>query len=281
MADPHAKMTKATPQEVMVSVVLGLLAPLIAIVLILFLIDSIQSGQVDVDDPEVAEKAVLKNIAPVAKLEARDANAPRVERSGEEVFNAVCASCHTPGALGAPKLNNKGDWGSRIAQGYDKLIEHAINGIRAMPPRGGDPDISDIEIARTVAYMANSAGANFKAPEAAAAPAAPATDKAADQAAAPAAAPTADKPADKAAAPAVDGKGVYASSCAACHATGAAGAPKAGDKAAGAPRIKTGNDALYASAIKGKGAMPAKGGNAALSDAEVKAAVDHMVGLSK
>ncbi len=290
MADPHAKMTKATPQEVLVSVVLGLLAPLIAIVLILFLIDSIQSGQVDVDNPEVAEKAVLKNIAPVARLEARDANAPRVERSGEEVFNAVCTSCHTPGALGAPKLNNKGDWGPRIAQGYDKLIEHAINGIRAMPPRGGDPDLSDTEIARTVAYMANSAGANFKAPEPAAAPAAaPAADKPADKAAAPAAdkpadkaaAPAADKPADKAAAPAVDGKGVYASSCAACHATGAAGAPKAGDKAAWAPRIKTGKDALYASALKGKGAMPAKGGNAGLSDAEVKAAVDYLVGQAK
>jgi len=278
MADSDAKMTKATPQEVLVSVVLGLLAPLIAIVLILFLIDSIQSGQVDVDDPEVAEKAVLKNIAPVARLEALDANAPRVERSGEEVFNAVCASCHTPGALGAPKLNNKGDWGSRIAQGYDKLIEHAINGIRAMPPRGGDPDLSDIEVARTVAYMANSAGASFKAPEAAAAPAAPASDKAAGQAAAPAA-PAAEKPANKAAA--ADGRAVYTSSCAACHATGAAGAPKTGDKAAWAPRIKTGNDVLYASALKGKGAMPAKGGNAGLSDAEVKAAVDHMVGQSR
>lgn len=165
MADSHAKMTKATPQEVMVSVVLGLLAPLIAIVLILFLVNSIQSEQIDVDSPEVAEKAVLKNIAPVAKLVALDANAPRVERTGQEVYEGVCASCHDSGALGAPKFNNRGDWGARIAQGYNKLIDHAINGIRQMPPRGGDPDISDIEIARTVAYMANAAGASFKAPE--------------------------------------------------------------------------------------------------------------------
>lgn len=262
MADSQAKMTKATPQEVMVSVVLGLLAPLIAIVLILFLINSIQSEQVDTDSADVAEKAVLKNIAPVARLEAVDANAPRVERSGEEVFNAVCTSCHTPGALGAPKLNSKGDWAGRLAQGFDKLTANAVNGIRAMPPRGGDPDLSDTEMARAVAYMANSAGANFKAAEPAAAPAAP-------------------QAADKTAAPAVDGKGVYASSCAACHTTGAAGAPKAGDKAAWAPRIKAGNDALYASAIKGKGAMPAKGGNAALSDVEVKAAVDYLVGQSR
>jgi len=78
-----------------------------------------------------------------------------------------------------------------------------------------------------------------------------------------------------------DGKKVYDTACMACHMTGAAGAPKRGDNAAWAPRIKVGNDALYASAIKGKGAMPAKGGNASLSDAEVKAAVDFIVAGSK
>jgi len=133
MADPHAKMTKATPREVMVSVVLGLFAPLVAIVLIVFLVNSIQSEQVDEDSPEIAEKAVLRNIAPVAKLDAQDASAQRVERSGEEIYNAVCVACHTSGALGAPKLNSKGDWGARIAQGYETLVNNAINGIRAMP----------------------------------------------------------------------------------------------------------------------------------------------------
>ena len=79
---------------------------------------------------------------------------------------------------------------------------------------------------------------------------------------------------------AADGKAVYESTCAACHGTGAAGAPKLGDKAAWAPRIATGA-ALKQSALAGKGVMPAKGGNAALSDAEVAAAVDYMVGQSK
>jgi cytochrome c5 len=78
-----------------------------------------------------------------------------------------------------------------------------------------------------------------------------------------------------------DGKKTYDTACMACHATGAANAPKLGDKAAWAPRIKTGNEALYAAVIKGKGAMPPKGGNAALSDADVKAAVDYMVAGSK
>lgn len=78
-----------------------------------------------------------------------------------------------------------------------------------------------------------------------------------------------------------NGKPVYDSVCAACHANGVAGAPKAGDKAAWGDRMKVGKDALYASVIKGKGAMPAKGGNASLSDAEVKAAVDYLVATAK
>ena len=76
------------------------------------------------------------------------------------------------------------------------------------------------------------------------------------------------------------GKATYEGGCIACHASGVAGAPKVGDAAAWAPRIKTGLPALYASALKGKGAMPAKGGNTSLADAVVQAAVRHMVSLS-
>lgn len=83
----------------------------------------------------------------------------------------------------------------------------------------------------------------------------------------------------------VSGKDVYSSACFACHGTGAAGAPKLGDKAAWGPRIAQGSDTLYKHAINGftggSGVMPAKGGRADLSDAAVKAAVDHMVAESK
>lgn len=89
----------------------------------------------------------------------------------------------------------------------------------------------------------------------------------------------------KAAAPAAsgpkDGATIYNSVCGACHNTGVAGAPKLDDKAAWAPRVGTGKDALYKSAIGGKGAMPAKGGAADLSDAEIKATVDHMLSKVK
>jgi cytochrome c oxidase subunit 2 len=78
-----------------------------------------------------------------------------------------------------------------------------------------------------------------------------------------------------------NGKATYDKICGVCHAAGVAGAPKTGDKAAWAPRISTGKDALYNSALKGKNAMPPKGGMTNLSDAEVKAAVDYLVQAAK
>lgn len=81
------------------------------------------------------------------------------------------------------------------------------------------------------------------------------------------------------------GKGVYNKTCALCHGAGVAGAPKPGDKADWGPRIAQGADTLYKHALEGftgsKGAMPARGGGASLTDDEVKAAVDHMVALSR
>jgi cytochrome c5 len=78
-----------------------------------------------------------------------------------------------------------------------------------------------------------------------------------------------------------DGAKTYKEACQACHMTGAAGSPKLDDKAAWAPRIAQGKDALYANAINGKGAMPAKGGRADLSDDAIKAAVDYMIAQAK
>jgi len=98
-------------------------------------------------------------------------------------------------------------------------------------------------------------------------------------AAAPAATVVAAAPAAAAAAPAgsIDGQDVYKKACAACHASGAAGAPKSGDKTAWAPRLKKGEDALVASVIKGLGIMPPRGGNPALTDAQIRAAVAYQI----
>ncbi len=256
MADSHAKMTQATPREFIISLLAGLFAPLLAIFLIVQLVLGIQNSHKPDTSSEAATKATLDRIKPFATLVALDANAPKVEKSGQEVFDAVCTTCHTPGALGAPKYGNKGDWAPRIAQGYDTLIKHATEGLRQMPPRGGDSDLSDVEVARAVAYMADAAGAKFKAPEPAAAPAA-------------AGSPAKGDPAK--------GKLVYESSCAACHGAGVAGAPKLGDKAAWGTRIGQGYATLYDHALHGIRGMPAKGGNADLPEADLANAVAYLV----
>jgi cytochrome c5 len=224
----------------------------------------------------------------------KDANAPKVLQNGQAVYTAVCVACHGTGAAGAPKVGDAGAWTARIAQGYDTLVQHAVQGIRAMPAKGGNPDLDDVEVARAVVYMANQGGAKFKEPEApaaaaaaaatAAAPAAPAA--AAPAAAAPAAAtaPAAAPAAAPATASADTGKALYGATCVACHGAGVAGAPKYGDKGAWAPRVAQGANVLYEHAIKGyqgkAGMMPPKGGSSA-PDADVKAAVDYMVAAAK
>jgi cytochrome c5 len=242
------------------------LAPLLAIFLIVQLVLGIQADQKPDTSSEAAQKAALERIKPFAELAALDASAPVVEKSGQEVYEAACVACHGSGALGAPRFENKGDWNARIGQGYDTLVKNAIEGIRQMPPRGGNADLTDAEVARAVAYMANAAGASFKAPEAAA----PAEAVAATPEAAPAAAAGAVKP-DLA-----KGKKVYQATCALCHAAGIAGAPKPGDMAAWEPRVAQGYATLYDHAITGIRGMPAKGGNPSLSEADIANAVGYM-----
>lgn len=95
------------------------------------------------------------------------------------------------------------------------------------------------------------------------------------------AAPSAPAPAAAAQSGPPDGKKIYEGTCIACHGTGVAGAPKFGDKAAWAPRIATGMATLLSVALHGKGAMPPKGGNAALSEADIRATIEYMVSHSK
>ena len=195
MSDHDTKMTKTTPQQFFFALWGGLFAPIIAIALIVGLIAKIQGSHSNEAALAYNDKAVEERIHPVGEVKIIDANAVHVDKEGSEVFGEVCTACHTPGALGAPKFGDKAAWGPRIKQGYQTLIQHAENGIRQMPPRGGNPDLTDVEIARAVAYMANAGGAKFTPPEGAA-PAAPAAG----------AAPAAAAPAGAPAAPAADAK---------------------------------------------------------------------------
>jgi c(7)-type cytochrome triheme protein len=176
---------------------------------------------------------------------------------GKAIYDRTCVACHGTGATGAPKLGDAAAWAPRIKAGTKALIASAIKGKGVMPAKGGNASLSDAEVQAAVNYIISQSSAGAKSNEAGAAPAV-------------AAAAGGD----------ANGKTVYDSTCGACHATGAAGAPKTGDAAAWAPRIKTGQAALVASATKGKGAMPAKGGNAKLTDAEIQAAVKYIISQS-
>ena len=259
----------------------------IVIAVIYFLIKLAGSGSFG-DVAETTEAATQTRIQPVGQLKLGD-GIPVGERQGDQIFNKICIQCHAADSIvpKAPKFENKGDWAPRIAQGFDTLFQHALNGFNAMPAKGGAADLTDQELKRVITYMANKAGGTFPDPDAAAPADAAASGEAASapaaDAAAPADAPKADaaKAEDKgAAAGGADGKKVYEASCQACHGGAVPGVPHVGKKEDWAPRIKQGKDTLHKHALEGFNAMPAKGGNGSLSDDEVKAAVDYMANQS-
>jgi len=297
-----------TPKQLLLAVLLAFVIPVFVIIaLVVFVVnESKPSGSNRAENQALGgmtaqdlDRAVAERIRKVGTVEIRDAN--RALKSGEEVFKAQCTTCHTPGVAGAPKFGDAAAWAPRIGTGFDALVQSALKGKGAMPPQAGG-DFEETEIARGVAYMANAGGAKFAEPKA---PAAAATTAAAPAsaavqtvaAAAPVAAPAAPAPvaAAPAAAPAPapapapaaaqtasagSGEALYKQACFVCHAAGVAGAPKLGDKAAWAPRLQQGVPAPVQSAMKGKGAMPPKGGTNA-SEQELAAAVQYMVNAAK
>lgn len=280
--DHHTGPIK-TPSQLLWTSFFAFVAPIFIIIGLVYYVVSANkpaAGAVDV------ERAVAQRIQRVGSVELRDANRPLA--SGEAVYTAQCVACHAAGLAGAPKFGDAAAWGPRIATGYEALLTSALKGKGAMGAQGGGA-FRDEEIGRAVVHLANSAGGKFAEPQvaapAAAAPTAEAPAAPAPVAAAPA--PEAAPAAAAAAAPTASttvaagaGETVYKQACAVCHVAGVAGAPKHGDKAAWAPRVASGLDALTASVIKGKGAMPPKGGSAA-PDAEIKAAVQYMLDAVK
>lgn len=174
-------------------------------------------------------------------------SAHAADRTGKEVFDTVCAGCHVSGKDGAPKISDRAEWTKRASQGLDKLNEHAITGVRNMPAHGGQAALTDLEMTRGVAYLVSGgAAADPQKPYA----------------------PTKGR----------SGEQVVKERCQECHGEGKNGAPKIGDLEAWKPRLQNGVEPLVKSAIGGHKGMPARGGMASLSDAEIRAAVSHMVG---
>ena len=185
---------------------------------------------------------------------------------GRAVYQASCAACHGTGAAGAPRLGDSAAWKPLLGAGIRTLQANAIKGKGAMPPKGGNAALADAAVRAAVDFMLAQVRTGV-------------TAQAAAQTATPVLRPlpaTAPLTTDSS-----KGRTVYQASCAACHATGAAGAPRLGDGIAWIPLLSAGVGALHATALKGKGAMPPKGGNASLTDADVRAAVDFMVAQAR
>ena len=201
----------------------------------------------------IAATTVERSAATPAGKSAKQVDAGSV--NGRSTYQTSCAACHATGAAGAPKFGDVAAWASRLGAGAAALHNSALTGKGAMPAKGGNANLADADVKAAVDFMVaqarGPAGTTRSKVEVT-----PATSIAANDG---------------------QGKSVYQATCAACHATGAAGAPKIGDPAAWAARVKAGNTALYSNAVKGKGAMPPKGGNASLTDLGIKAAVDYML----
>jgi len=168
-------------------------------------------------------------------------------RTGKQVVESTCVSCHGTGVNGAPRIGDSAAWKARAAQGLSGLTRHALDGIRGMPAHGGNLKLTDLEIARAVAYMVNRSGGKWVEP-------ASVLDLAGER----------------------SGKQIVEAQCVKCHRDGVGGAPKIGDVAAWAPRLTNGLDRVVRSAIHGHGGMPPRGDRADLTDAEVRNAVLYM-----
>ena len=282
---PHEGPIK-TPKQLILAVLFAFIVPIIVIVLLVEYVNSIHRPAAG--STGLSPEAVAERIAPVGKVEIKDASDLSTLKSGEQVFAAQCTTCHTAGLVGAPKLGDADAWAPRIKTGFDALVHSALAGKGQMGAQGGG-DFTDLEVARAVVFMANKGGAKFDEPKAVAAAAsgaaAPATAAAPAPAPAPATTVAAATPAPAAAPAAATAKAdavpaLYTQLCQTCHAAGVAGAPKLGDKAAWAPRIAEGMDKIMAIVINGKGAMPPKGGSTA-SEAELRTVVTYMVNASK
>jgi cytochrome c5 len=170
------------------------------------------------------------------------------DRTGKQVVDTVCSACHGTGLNGAPRIGDRKAWSARAAQGLSSLTQHALDGVRNMPAHGGQPNLTDLEIARAITYMVNQSGGHWIAPIN---PALIGKER--------------------------SGEEVVATQCATCHGAGLGGAPKIGDLQAWAPRVKLGVPYLVSSAIHGHGGMPPRGGEASLTDSELSSAILYMI----
>ena len=159
--EEHSSPIK-TPKQLIIVVLLAFVVPVILIVMLSQLVTT--GFDASKNNPALSDAAIAQRLKPVGEVEVVDPSVPKVDKTGKEVVEAVCGACHATGALNAPKIGDKAAWRKLIAEGLPSLTRDAIKGIRQMPARGGNPDLSDIEFERAIVYMANQSGGNWIEP---------------------------------------------------------------------------------------------------------------------
>jgi len=159
---PHEGPIK-TPKQLVAAVVASFVVPIVAIILLVNYVDF--GAKPSAGSEGLGPEAVAKRLQPIGAVEIRDASAPAVLRTAEQVYTGQCAACHASGAAGAPKLGDSAAWAPRVKTGYEALMTSVLKGKGAMAAQGGG-EYSDYEIGRAVVYLVNQGGGNLSEPPA-------------------------------------------------------------------------------------------------------------------
>lgn len=163
MTEQHSSPIK-TPKQLITLVVLAFVVPVLIIVLLVKYVAGGKTGGAGTQS--MTPEAIAERLRPVGSVVLAQAGGAKSLQSGQAVYDLACNACHGAGIAGAPKSGDAAAWGPRLKQGFDVLVKHAVEGFKAMPPKGGNADLDPIEVARAVAFMGNQAGAKFTEPAA-------------------------------------------------------------------------------------------------------------------
>lgn len=142
--------------EVYKQLILVVGALVVFFVIIIILARVVGGNSAEVEPDTMVEAATIERIKPFGKVTIGAAPVATASADGKGTYGASCAACHASGAAGSPKLGDKGAWKKRIAQGMDTLFDHAINGFKGMPAKGGNASLSDEAVEAAVKYMVKS-----------------------------------------------------------------------------------------------------------------------------
>ncbi len=157
----HDNSLIKTPRQLIIVITLAFIVPVILIILLAtYVVRSTTSGSAGSD--AMSEKAIANACGQWGWWRSRMQAAPKSLQTGEAVYAAACSACHAAGIAGAPRTGDAAAWAPRIKQGFDLLVKHAVEGFKAMPPKGGNSNLDSIEVARAVAFMGNQSGGKIQ-----------------------------------------------------------------------------------------------------------------------